>query len=113
MHPIGLWFSTAAFLMLINALLHLLAFVPGGFSASAWQLMPVGPLYLALAYGLWRQWRWVLFVQLIIACLGAAAAFLLWPSSALPNTWMLAIIIIDVLVAILCLMIMLPRRRAR
>ena len=113
MHPIGLWFSTAAVLTVINAALHLLAVVPGGFKPTVLQFIPAGLLYLALAFGLWQQWRWVLVVQLIVASLGAGAVMLLWPTSMLPNTWILAIIILNVFVGILCLMILLPQRRRR
>ena len=113
MHPIGLWFSTAAVLLVVNALLHLLAFVPGGFKLGSLQFLLAGLLYLALAFGLWQQWRWVLVVQLIVGCLGGALIMLLWPASILPNAWILSIIILDGFVAILCLMILLPQRRRR
>ena len=107
-----LFYRIAAGLMVLNALLHLLVFIPaGGLSLTAQLLVPAGFVYLLLAWGLWQQSRWIAWVQFFVALIGGLIAFAFKPMLALPDIWVWAIIVLDVDVAILMLLILWPSRK--
>jgi len=110
MRPVPMFYSVAAVLMTINALLHIFALVPGGFTTSALQLVPVGFGYLLLAFGLYRNMRWVAWIQFFVALIGGLAAFIMMPNSTVPAVWLWAIIVLDVAVLCLMLLILWPAR---
>lgn len=114
MRFLPLFYRVAAGLMVLNALLHLLVFLPAGGGLGSWtaqMLMPVAGLYGLLAWGLLRQSRWVAWIQFFTALTGALVAFALMPLFALPDWWVWAIIALDVDVAILMLLILWPSRK--
>lgn len=93
-------FRTGIFFLLISALLHIFAFVAGGFSVDALSLIPVGILFVGLAMGLARGWRWLahlVFLGLIIG--GIIAITYVWSNSTVPSWWYTAIIVTDWLAA--------------
>lgn len=93
-------FRTGIFFLLISAALHLLAFIVGGFSSDALTLFPFGILFIGLAMGLARGWRWLahlVFLGLIIG--GIIAITFVWSPSTVPSWWYTAIIIADWLAA--------------
>ena len=69
------------------------------------------PLYLLLAWGLWRQSRTVAWLQFFTALVGAVLAYLFKPLFALPEVWAWALVVIDVDVAVLMLLILWPSRQ--
>lgn len=114
MSLLPLFYRVAAVLMVLNALLHLLVFIPaGGFSFTAQLLVPAGFVYLLLAWGLWQQSRWVAWFQFFVALFGGLMAFAFKPMLALPELWIWAFIVLDVDVAILMLLILWPSRKRK
>ncbi|MDA8602866.1 hypothetical protein N9M21_00395 [Alphaproteobacteria bacterium] len=112
MPVLPLFYRIAAVLMVLNAALHALTFIPdAGFNGTAQLLMPFAPLYLLLAWGLWRQSRTVAWLQFFTALVGAVLAYLFKPLFALPEVWAWALVITDVDVAVLMLLILWPSRQ--
>ena len=99
----SLWngpYRFGALFILISAALHLLAFVAGGFSAEALQLIPIGLAYVAIAFGLARSRRWVAYVAFLVMMIGGTVALsYLWTAWAVPQWWTIAIIMADWLAA--------------
>ena len=107
-----LFYRIAAVLMVLNAALHALTFIPdAGFNRTAQLLMPFAPLYLLLAWGLWRQSRTVAWLQFFMALFGAVLAFLFMPLFALPEVWAWALVVLDIDIAVLMLLILWPTRQ--
>ena len=104
-------FRFAALLELINALLHLGAFIPNGFDDTATQLVPAGFVHLLLAFFLYRAWRWAAWLQLVISALTGVTAIVLWSGFTLPEVWMALIILLDFAIAATCLTIIIRRFR--
>ena len=69
----------AAFLLAFAGVLHVLAPVVGGFANEATMLVPVGFVWLVVAYGLSRNLRWLAW----IAFFGTMIAAIVAMSSAL------------------------------
>lgn len=89
-------YGVGAFFVMISAILHLLTFIPGGFSSQVLVLLPIGLLYLLITAGLTRGMRWLAYVTFILMCLGGIFAMSqLWTPSALPLWWLSLIIIAD------------------
>ncbi len=94
-------FGTAAVFVLISAVLHLLAFVVGGFAPRPMQFVPIGILYVLFALALMRHWRGFAYVVFVIMLLGSIAAlYESFGPSAIPGWWMIAIMVADVMAAI-------------
>jgi uncharacterized membrane protein (DUF2068 family) len=107
-----LFYRIAAVLMVLNAALHALTFIPNaGFNRTAQLLMPFAPLYLLLAWGLWRQSRTVAWLQFFMALFGAVLAYLFMPLFALPEVWAWALVVLDIDIAVLMLLILWPARQ--
>jgi hypothetical protein len=107
-----LFYRIAAVLMVLNAALHALTFIPdAGFNRTAQLLMPFAPLYLLLAWGLWRQSRTVAWLQCFMALFGAVLAYLFMPLFALPEVWAWALVVLDIDIAVLMLLILWPARQ--
>lgn len=114
MRPLPLFYRVAAGLMVLNALLHLLVFIPaGGLSLTAQLLVPAGFVYLLLAWGLWQQSRWIAWFQFFVALVGGLMAFAFKPLLGLPDIWVWAIIALDVDVALLMVLILWPSRQRK
>lgn len=114
MRLLPLFYRVAAGLMVLNALLHLLVFIPaGGLSLTAQLLVPAGFVYLLLAWGLWQQSRWIAWFQFFVALFGCLLAFAFKPMLALPDIWVWAIIVLDLDVAILMVLILWPSRQRK
>ena len=94
-------YRIGAIFFLISGLLHVLAFLVGGFSSDATRLIPIGVIYGLIAFGLFQGWRWLAYAAFLIALIGsiAALAFSLG-TGAVPTWWWIAILIADVLAAI-------------
>ncbi|MDA9175495.1 hypothetical protein N9O95_00230 [Alphaproteobacteria bacterium] len=107
-----LFYRIAAVLMVLNAALHALTFIPdAGFNRTAQLLMPFAPLYLLLAWGLWRQSRTVAWLQFFMALFGAVLAYLFMPLFALLEVWAWALVVLDIDIAVLMLLILWPARQ--
>lgn len=92
-------FGTA--FILISAALHIFAFVVGGFAPEALVLIPIGLVYVVLAYGLSRGWRWLAYIAFLLMMIGGTFALAqLWTPSPVPQWWTLAIIAADWLAAL-------------
>ena len=82
----------AALFILISAALHIFAFIVGGFSAQALGLIPIGLVYVAIAFGLSRGWRWLAYIAFLVMMIGGTAAMgQLWAVSPVPQWWTIAI----------------------
>ena len=93
MNPIQGPIRWGSIFLLMSAALHLLAWLPGGFTADALQLIPFGVLYVILAVGLAFRWRWldyIVFLGVIIGGIGALSY--VWSASSVPAWWYLGII---------------------
>ena len=64
----------AAFLLAIAGTLHVLSPLFGGFVNEALYLVPVGVVWLAVAYGLSFNLRWLAWLAFFAAMVGAIAA---------------------------------------
>ncbi len=90
-------YRIGAFFIAISAILHMLAFLVGGFASAALMLIPIGLMYLGFAYGLASGWRWMAYLTFIIALIGSLLAFgSSMGSGPIPAWWWLLIVIADV-----------------
>lgn len=90
-------YRIGAIFIAISAVQHVLAFVVAGFSAIAMQLIPVGIVYLILAYGLLRGWRWMAYITFVVALIGSIVALgSVWSIGPVPGWWWALIVIADV-----------------
>ena len=64
----------AAFLLAISGALHVLSPLFGGFVNEALYLVPVGVFWLAVAYGLSFNLRWLAWLAFFLAMAGAITA---------------------------------------
>lgn len=104
-------YRIGAFFIAISAILHILAFLVGGFSSAVLMLIPIGVIYLGLAYGLLSGWRWMAYLTFLIALIGSIVAFgSSMGSGAIPSWWWLLIVAAD-LGAAFCLFTVLWRNR--
>lgn len=91
-------YRIAALCVLISAVLHLIAPLLGGFSDWALRLFPIGFLYLAIAIGLFRGWRWLAYVTLWILMIGGSIALsFVWADTNVPGWLFGAIAFVDLL----------------
>ena len=89
-------FASARFFLLISAVLHLFAFVLGGFTSDALMLIPFGILYILCAAGLARGWRWLAYITFFLVSIFGIVAFAqIWGDSAVPRWWYMAIVAAD------------------
>ncbi|MEZ5812944.1 MAG: hypothetical protein R3D45_16160 [Rhizobiaceae bacterium] len=92
---------TAAPLVFLSGLLHLPVFVADGMTAFAGAMAVTGLIYIAIAAGLRRGWRWLSWIAFLVMTFGAVAAYILAGSDASLHRWLfLAIAVVDVLAAI-------------
>lgn len=93
-------YRTGALFVFISALLHIFAFVVGSVTADALMLVPIGIVYLLIAWGLTRGFRWLAYITFFVMCIGGIFAMSqLWTPSPVPGWWTIAIIVADWLAA--------------
>ena len=89
-------FRSGAMLLLLSAALHILAFTVGGLTPDALILIPIGILYIAVAAGLARGWRWLAWISffgLFVGSIGALSN--VWGSGPVPGWWYATISAVD------------------
>ncbi|MGX9355760.1 hypothetical protein ACS3SW_11575 [Roseobacteraceae bacterium S113] len=67
-------FRTGSLALVISAVLHFLAPFTGGFNGQTLALVCVGAVYVALAYGLARGWRWLAYISFLVLFAGMIGA---------------------------------------
>jgi len=94
--------KSASLPVMLGALLHLFAFVPNGLNAGAGIMIGIGVIYLLLAIGLRRNYRWVAWLAFLAMTFGAVAAYIIsGDGTAMHNAWYLTIATVDLVAAIL------------
>ena len=93
-------FRGAIFFALASAVLHLFAFIPGGFASAAFMMIPFGIVYFLIAAGLGRGWRWFGYIAFLIFAIGGVVAMgFVWADHPVPGWWFLLIMAADWLAA--------------
>ena len=91
-------FRTANVFLLASAILHIFAFLVGGFSGEALGLIVPGLVYLAVAYGLSRGLRWLAYLAFFGVAIGAMIAIAqIWAPGPVPGWWYILIVVADFL----------------
>ena len=85
--------------MILNAALHLLSFLVGGFNPHTIQFIFVGILYGAIAYGLLRGVNLLACITFVIALVGVNAAYIGMGYMQIPDWWLGLIVLLDALIA--------------
>lgn len=94
--------ATAAPLVFLSGLLHLPVFAVDGMTGFAGAMAVIGLVYIAIAAGLRRGWRWLSWIAFLAMAFGAVAAYIAAGTDASLHRWLfLAIAIIDLLAAII------------
>ena len=89
-------YRVGAFFLLISAALHILAPLVGGFSSPVPIFVGVGLVYVVIALGRYRGWRWLAYIAFLVMMIGGIIALsALWSPSAIPSWWTVLIIAAD------------------
>ena len=95
-------FASAALFVTISAVLHILAFIVGGFNGDAVQMMIIGIVAFIIAMGLNQGWRWLGYLSFIAAAVGGIVAiYYAFGGSSIPGWWFVLIAAVDFIVVIL------------
>ena len=89
-------FRAGALFIALSGLVHILALLVSGFASEALVLVPVGIVYLGLAYGLLQGWRWLAYVVFILMMVGSLAPLAsAWSTPNVPTWIYLTIFVLD------------------
>lgn len=96
-------YRIGATFLAISAIFHLISPIFAGFDGQALMLFGVGLVYLAAAWGLMQNWRWLAYVVFIVLMISSIAALTgIWALAQVPG-WIYAAIFIANWIAILVL----------
>ena len=85
MNPIKGPFRLGALFLLVAGALHLLAWIPGGFTSQALWLISYGMVFVLLAFGLGSGRRWIAYIAFLVAIVaGIGALGEIWALSSIP-----------------------------
>ena len=95
----------------LSGLMHLAAPLLGGFAGQAITLAGVGAIYLLIAAGLLRGWRWLAYLAFLVMLVALSAAIPgIFGQGPVPG-WLFGGILVANLLAVLGLFAALWRRR--
>ena len=94
-------YQVGATFFLVSAVLHIFAFVVGGFTNDALRLIPIGIVYLGIAYMLMRGSRLTAYIAFVVALVGGIISlFFSFGIAPVPGWWWLLILIADWIAAV-------------
>ena len=94
-------YRTGALFVALSAALHLIAPVISLGARDGLMLLPFGIVYLALAWGLMRGWRWLAYVTFLIMLIGISATMTgIWAISPVPPWIYIAIALANACAAV-------------
>lgn len=89
-------YRIGAIFFLVSAVLHILAFLAGGFTAEALRLIPIGIVYVGIAYLLFSGSRLMAYIAFVVALVGGIIAlFFSFNVIGIPGWWWNLITIAD------------------
>ena len=95
----------------LSGVLHIAAPVLSGFSSFGLGLAGLGVVYLAMAYGLFQNMRWVGYIAFLVMFIGLSAALSnIWSAGPVPG-WLFIAIAVANIGAVVTLFIALWRAR--
>lgn len=101
----------AGLLMVANALLHVVAPFVADYSEESMPFVIIGLIYTVVAVCFLKGIQWLAFIMVIIAPLGAYAAYSITGKSTVPDYLLWAIFIVDVCVTIVLISQIIRRKR--
>ena len=105
-------FNLAAFLALLNTIIHVIGAAMAGFASAAMPVIVGAVIWLIFTIGFKANLRWMAYFAFLFALFGGIYAYATATSSPIPYWASMAIVLLDVLIAVV-LFVLIWRRPAK
>ena len=105
-------FNLAAFLALLNTIVHITGAAIAGFASTAMPIIAGAVIWLIFTIGFKANLRWMAYIAFLVALFGGIYVYATASSSPIPQWASMAIVLLDILIA-LVLFVLIWRRPAK